>query len=1035
MKLQYASNSPGVAQSATTQSSTPQLPEEFTVDDLAGDEGRLMNVRSYMMDRLGQEGEQKEDEDNNDYVERFLTHMRSFENRSLELTGQIDYLRKADEEQRKQFLNAYHIYNKLPGFMSKGGGDTLSALGDYAYYNVVDPINLVGLGVGALAAKTAAKQGVKGIIKGLATYGSNFLTEGAIGAGMNVGLQNVQKEAGIRDEISAGEAATAGLLSGAGSTVLQGAGTGLKKAFDASPLKRDLKGELTGAAIEQGSTVGTQRATGFLDRNIDELAEFDGTRGREILDRVGDVKQPDLIDAEVKLEINSAISDVAEELFNDPTAGVRLGPNEKVSDALFRVLQDPDAIKNIDEAALANAFQRSGLTPEQFAQIYRTTVSDAAKQLNALSQLSKKLRAAGGLDTQAMGRLADYFDQKPTGVIGKAYEGALWLDRQRRALLVSQIPTLLRNASTTGIRGAIDTGANILDATAFYGIRKAQRAMGKDVPDYTFGMAMSDSFSLIRNAIDQDFSADVVKATIGNNPKLLAQISRSLTDVGDGSLAAPVRFANALNMTHDGLVRRAIYASSVEKQLRRVTGKGIAETLASNGEVPKEIVQQAVRESLEFTFANMPTGKFQNALVKTIEAAPFIGTGVFTFPRFTVAAFNFTTDYVLGGHLVKGGAKLAQAAATGSERAMNEGLTNLSKGIVGAYALFEAVAHRSQNQDVKWFEYKDDEGRTGDLRPFFPAAPYLLVADIMVKIGNGTLDRVATQDIIEGILGTRLAGSSMYAIEGFYKALASEGQGGVDSITGQRASEAIGGFLGELVGGPVNTNLITGLVRDIERTFITEAARMKDTGQTEGTTAGERFREGFSNAATRTTPFMNRDKPPLQSPTREEDMFYQSPLATTFTGVRKTAKRNALEEELVRLGIPNNVIAPSTGNRQQNANRNEALGQIVAGMVDVTDSTYQSMSDTQKKNFLIERFQSAREVADEMAMGRAEDQRKDMGAFSFTPFDKTEWGRLPARIRKEVNDDYMEIYGQTVEELGAFRQGTEQGKALRGRFN
>ena len=1034
MELKYARDF-GQSSTAPTQSATPQLPEEFTVDTLAGDESRLMNVRSYMIDRLGQEGEQKEDEDNADYVERFLTHMRSFENRSIELTGQIDYLRQADEAQRKQFLNAYHIYNKLPGFMSKGGGDTLSALGDYAYYNVVDPINLVGLGVGAVAAKTAAKQGIKGILKGVATYGTNFLTEGAIGAGMNVGLQNVQKEAGIRDEISVGEAATAGLLSGAGSTALQGAGVGLKKAFDASPLKRDLKGELVGAALERGSTEGTERAIGAIDRNIDDLAEFDGTRGRQILDRIGDVKQPDLIDAEVKLEINKAISDVADELFNDPTAGVTLGPNEKVSDALFRVLQDPDAIKNIDEAALAGAFQRSGLSPEQFAQIYRTTVSDAAKQLNALSQLSKKLRAAGGLDMQAVGRIADYFDQKPTGVLGKAYEGALWLDRQRRGLLVSQIPTLLRNASTTGIRGAIDTGANILDATAFYGIRKAQQAMGKDVPDYTFGMAMSDSFGLIRNAIDQGFSEDVVKATIGNNPKLLAQISRSLTDVGDGSLAAPVRYANFLNMTHDGLVRRAIYAASVEKQLNRITGKGIAETLAANGEVPKEIVQQAVRESLEFTFANMPTGKFQNALVKTIEAAPFIGTGVFTFPRFTVAAFNFTTDYVLGGHLVKGGSKLVQAAASGSERAMNEGLTNVSKGVVGAYALFEAVAHRSQNQDIRWYEYKDDEGKTGDLRPFFPAAPYLLVADLIVKIGNGTLDRMATQDIVEGILGTRLAGSSMYAIDGFYKSLASEGQGGVDSITGQRASEAIGGFLGEIVGGPVNTNLITGLVRDIERTFITEAARMKDTGQTEGTTAGERFREGFTNAATRTTPFMNRDKPALQSPTREEDMFYQSPLSTTFTGVRKTAKRNALEEEMVRLGIENRVVAPSTGNRQQNANRNEALGEIVSGMVDVTGESYQGMSDTQKKNFLIERFQAAREVANDMSRGRAEDQRKDMGDFSFTPFDKTEWGKLPARIRKEVNEYYMKEFGKSVEELGAFRQGTEQGKALRGRFN
>ena len=58
MELKYARDF-GQSSTAPTQSATPQLPEEFTVDTLAGDESRLMNVRSYMMDRLGQEGEQK----------------------------------------------------------------------------------------------------------------------------------------------------------------------------------------------------------------------------------------------------------------------------------------------------------------------------------------------------------------------------------------------------------------------------------------------------------------------------------------------------------------------------------------------------------------------------------------------------------------------------------------------------------------------------------------------------------------------------------------------------------------------------------------------------------------------------------------------------------------------------------------------------------------------------------------------------------------------------------------------------------------
>ena len=142
-----------------------QIDEDFSVQKLAENENYMNKVRGYMTDRYN-DGVQAQDESDEDYVERFLTNMRSFENRSLELGGQIDYLRQADEGQRKQFLDAYNIYNKLPGFMSKGGGSALSAVGDYAYYNVVDPVNLAGLGVGSIAAKQLAKQGVKGLMKG-----------------------------------------------------------------------------------------------------------------------------------------------------------------------------------------------------------------------------------------------------------------------------------------------------------------------------------------------------------------------------------------------------------------------------------------------------------------------------------------------------------------------------------------------------------------------------------------------------------------------------------------------------------------------------------------------------------------------------------------------------------------------------------------------------------------------------------------------------------------------------------------------------
>ena len=91
--------------------------------------------------------------------------------------------------------------------------------------------------------------------------------------------------------------------------------------------------------------------------------------------------------------------------------------------------------------------------------------------------------------------------------------------------------------------------------------------------------------------------------------------------------------------------------AAVEKQLQRITGKTLAETLATDGVIPKEIMQKAVREALEFTYADMPTDRFFNPLVKTIEALPFIGTGIITFPRFTASALKFTAKYVLGGNI------------------------------------------------------------------------------------------------------------------------------------------------------------------------------------------------------------------------------------------------------------------------------------------------------------------------------------------------------------------------------------------------
>ena len=446
--------------------------------------------------------------------------------------------------------------------------------------------------------------------------------------------------------------------------------------------------------------------------------------------------------------------------------------------------------------------------------------------------------------------------------------------------------------STTGVRGFIETGAGIVDSFSFYGMRKYQKAKGMDVPEYSLSQALSDSIGFMRNAVDQGWSEEVVKATLANNPKLLNQISRNVTDIGAGTLTPGVQAMNFLNMAHDGFVRRAVYAASVEKQLNRITGKTLAETMATDGVIPKQIQQRAVREALEFTFADMPTGPVLGGFVKAVEGLPFIGTSVFTFPRFTAAAIQFSLDYVVPGKAAKGIAKIYKyrksADKVKAQKLLNEGTTELSQATMGMYLLGEAIAHRLQNQDINWYEYRDDQGRTGDLRPFFPAAPYLAVADGLVKWYNGQLDRYDKTAIPEALIGTNLAGSQAYIFNNLVSSWNSESKGGIDAVGGQKAAELLGGFVGELAGGPVNVNLVTGLIRDVERTFLTDAALMRETRISEENSAFGRFQEGFSNAFTRTTPYVLKNEegqelPALQSPTRDADMFYQSPLATTFT--------------------------------------------------------------------------------------------------------------------------------------------------------
>ena len=118
-----------------------------------------------MNKRLGEDGLQQDDETDEDYVKRFMTHARRFETNSIDIMGQIDYLRGANDEDRKRFGKLYADYNALPSAGEEGGDSSLRATKDYLKAAIIDPINLIGFGVArlgtAVVGKMAVKEGLK----------------------------------------------------------------------------------------------------------------------------------------------------------------------------------------------------------------------------------------------------------------------------------------------------------------------------------------------------------------------------------------------------------------------------------------------------------------------------------------------------------------------------------------------------------------------------------------------------------------------------------------------------------------------------------------------------------------------------------------------------------------------------------------------------------------------------------------------------------------------------------------------------------
>ena len=1109
---------------------TYDTPEEQQTDDmlsfqeLASDGDYMEMLREYSENRMGDEGKQQEDESNEDYLKRFLSHTREFEFNSIDLGQQLDWVRTANEEQRMKFGYLYSQLDRLPSFYEEGGTGSISAMRDFGKALITDPLNYIGFGAGKVASAVATRAITKALKEGgkklaleeaaklsakrmLSTKAGKIAAGGiAVEAGaaavQDLKLQEVEMltqkygEA-TPDEKSllrAGLVGTVGLGAGALGVKLSGGLGGeklLQNARQARIKQYNIAKELNSRNKELAAKEAGERA--MEATTVSASGIFDTAAGRETLDMLGDAGESGLTQTQFNTELmqrmGRVVTNVVEDLAESGQLGQMVDVDTKASEVIGKIVSEAlekskggtaegvqeqtirmlqgegkekglgDVLESmdLDGNTLESAISRAGLTTEQFVNAFGTSYSDAGKYLQSASKVGKIMKGIKEIDPElAKQIIGDSDADSIVGPLGKAHGFMQRLDRERRALMVTQVATTVRNVATAGTRLTMDVAADLIESTLYQIGRGADAAMTGNASTGAVKAPTSiirDAFGRLDRMRHVTGTAELTDALLKHNPRLAARMDRTLEEQGAGeSLTKVTRMLNGLNIAQDLFFRRAIFTDAVDKRLRRAgvivdkpqkvgQYKSLEEFAAAGKSLPAKVLSEAVEDSLDFTFSRMPkpgsgragdtAGHYFLKFNETLGPIPGpIGTAAFPFGRFMVNALQFqmkymptsavTAAYKVGmGKYVKNMAKAAEAAGdmdlakkqgAKASKALAEARADFSKSLVGTAALISAIKYRADNQDIKLYEARNDDGSTSDLRPFFPLTPYLALADVIVKLSNKDSKPIEVTEFLEAFTGAQFrTGTSSYVLENMDELLRAEG----DTITSERLSEIMGGYVGELFGGTMTPLRV---VRDIQAAYDTEAAVVRDARQVEGVGGGERFVNALKNTVAKDIPGLAKDLPAVESPTREGDIYRQSPLTGQITGLRREAKRNPAEEEFERFGIQRFEIVSGSGDKMADAAVKKALGPIVEKRISdlVTSERYLAKSDNEKRAMLNQYMRMYKARAKQLAIIEAKQDKTK----PYTPFDRAQYSKLSDLETRMADEYYKNKHdGKTVIEM------------------
>lgn len=1040
--------------------------EAIPFESVYTDPANLQKIVNYGTSRFGKYGVPAQGESSEEYVKRFMSHMRMLATgNEISSTQELQYLNSVNDEDKLKAKDAYDLFDKTAGYFSDKGQKGIKPVFDVLGSIVSSPTTALSLGAGKIATaafmKEATKSGIKQATKATAGRLAAVPAIEATGAAASDVTQQKIELTGEASRLKQLETLLP-TLSEEDQSKYAPAVDELRKKIEegvsgtrvaaSAVLGGALGTAETAALVKSGRTIMGKDAIGELDEILKQRItkttelpkvevpkedatmkaledQFDIFEGRKLLNKEGEPTS--VAEMQIRNDVNQKAAQVAKEIW---TRVPDLAPQQgqKISDAIKNVYQNID---NIDNVVLEDALAQAGITAQEFAQMNRTTIGDAGRTLQALSVLARLQNKLKTIDKAAAKEVDDMYGNRNALVdsFSGLYSGAQRLDRELKALMVSQVSTTIRNGYSTGTIVTIGAASEAIES-ALYRVGKSavEVATGSPVTGtFTGGMkaVYDDAVRTTFYLGQQGLSSDVAEALLATSPALRNRILKTTSEAGTAELSKIGQYANTLNVAQDAFFRKAIFVSNVDKQLSRV-GLNMYDILAQNKNVPFDILNNATEEALAATMSKMPTKGPLFYGVKFIESIPILGSTIAPFPRFManalswsykhspMNAFNGSIDIARGSSLLKQGDDKGNAY-------LSRGLENVSKSMVGTAAIYAAYKYRKEHQDTDWFDQEGPDGSRVDIRAFWPFGPFMAMGDWLVKFENGRTDEFKTGELLEAVSGFK-APAGTYAWLGDKFTEAASKFANSEESDNQKLNTFFGEWAGEYFGRAL---IPAAQLSDIIGAIDRDETLPRDAYQIP---KGE---EGFTSSLTqqvmKRVPVLKQQLPEYQPALREEAKFNDAGPLKILSGIAVKGKPNEIESEVERLKIDFRKVFTSTGDKVIDANARKTMATLVADNFDNLKNTdyYQTLSkDGQKivlQNFLSWAQRTAKETAIKQDMAAASQNKEQSRIFS------VQYDKLPPEVKRETAALYKEQTGEDLNITKDYMSALAMAKAIR----